>query len=303
MRAIAILAAKDLRLLAGDPAGMFFVLVFPILCALLFGTMFSGADDDAPRALSLLVIDRDDTDASRQLLERLNASGDFVTEPTTDETDARRRVRTGAVVAFLRIPVGFERSLHQPFWGEPARLELCVDPSHRAERGLLQGLLLQQAYRGVQDAFADPAAMRRSLRDTLSELESAGSAPPMIAPFLTSLDQFLASIPALVGNGRSTELRFEPVEVSLIPLPPAETERSRPLRSNAYTISFPQGVLWGILSAAATFGISLVVERSRGTLVRLRIAPLGRAQILGGKALACFATTVGVAALLFTIGA
>jgi ABC-2 type transport system permease protein len=61
-------------------------------------------------------------------------------------------------------------------------------------------------------------------------------------------------------------------------------------------------MVWGILGCAAAFGISLVTERRRGTLVRLRMAPLRRFQILAGKAGACFVTTVGLSVGLFIIG-
>jgi ABC-2 type transport system permease protein len=47
-----------------------------------------------------------------------------------------------------------------------------------------------------------------------------------------------------------------------------------------------------------SFGISLVVERTHGTLVRLRMAPLTRMQILGGKAIACFISLLIVEAML-----
>jgi ABC-2 type transport system permease protein len=50
-----------------------------------------------------------------------------------------------------------------------------------------------------------------------------------------------------------------------------------------------------------TFGISLVTERTHGTYVRLRMAPLTRAQILGGKALACFLAIAIVQGVLFAI--
>ena len=54
---------------------------------------------------------------------------------------------------------------------------------------------------------------------------------------------------------------------------------------NPFDITFPQGVIWGLIGCAMSFGISLVTERTHGTLVRLRMAPLTSVQILGGKAL------------------
>lgn len=67
---------------------------------------------------------------------------------------------------------------------------------------------------------------------------------------------------------------------------------------NAFDITFPQGVIWGLIGCVMTFGISLVTERTHGTLVRLRMAPLTRGQILGGKALACFLSIMLVEVML-----
>jgi ABC-2 type transport system permease protein len=71
--------------------------------------------------------------------------------------------------------------------------------------------------------------------------------------------------------------------------------------SNSFDITFPQGVIWGLIGCVMTFGISLVVERTHGTLVRLRMAPLTRAQILGGKAIACFASMMLIELMLLGV--
>jgi len=72
--------------------------------------------------------------------------------------------------------------------------------------------------------------------------------------------------------------------------------------ASPFAISFPQGVIWGVLGGMASFGVSLVAERRRGTLRRLRAAPLGRARILAGKALACFLTLLCLCLLIFAVG-
>jgi ABC-2 type transport system permease protein len=53
-------------------------------------------------------------------------------------------------------------------------------------------------------------------------------------------------------------------------------------------------MLWGIISCAATFAVSIVKERSAGTFQRLRVAPIGRSHILAGKGLACFLSCICV---------
>ena len=77
--------------------------------------------------------------------------------------------------------------------------------------------------------------------------------------------------------------------------------RERRGPENAFDVTFPQGIVWGLIGCVMTFGISLVTERTHGTLVRLRMAPLTRTQILGGKALACFTTIMVVEVILLTV--
>ena len=60
--------------------------------------------------------------------------------------------------------------------------------------------------------------------------------------------------------------------------------------------------MWGIIGCVMTFAIGLVSERVHGTFVRLQMAPLTRAQILAGKALACFASISVLQVALFAIG-
>ncbi|WP_338082204.1 ABC transporter permease [Enhygromyxa salina] len=59
-----------------------------------------------------------------------------------------------------------------------------------------------------------------------------------------------------------------------------------------YAVTFPQGIIWAVLACAATFAVSLVEERKRGTLLRLAVAPVSRLTILAGKAGACLVAIV-----------
>jgi len=49
----------------------------------------------------------------------------------------------------------------------------------------------------------------------------------------------------------------------------------------------------------STFAISIVKERTHGTFERLRVGPIGRAHILGGKGLACFTTCLFITCVLY----
>lgn len=72
---------------------------------------------------------------------------------------------------------------------------------------------------------------------------------------------------------------------------------------SSFALTFPQGIIWGVMGCALGFSASLVGERSSGTLLRLRVAPISAHQILLGKALACFVSTQVVSILLLVIGA
>jgi ABC-2 type transport system permease protein len=93
-------------------------------------------------------------------------------------------------------------------------------------------------------------------------------------------------------SGRLEPFVIEPENLAVMHAGPA----------NAFEVSFPQGIVWGIMGAAAAFGISLVSERTHGTLLRLRTGPVSPMTILFGKGLACFATTTAVAVLLMALG-
>jgi ABC-2 type transport system permease protein len=88
---------------------------------------------------------------------------------------------------------------------------------------------------------------------------------------------------------RPPEVRFEAVA----------RDAARP--ATAFEVTFPSGILWGIIGCVATFAVAVVVEREKGTLARLRVAPIGDGHVLAGKALACFVACVAVVVVLVTV--
>jgi ABC-2 type transport system permease protein len=87
-------------------------------------------------------------------------------------------------------------------------------------------------------------------------------------------------------------LQIEPI--------PITTQRAGP--RSPYEISFPQGILWALIACSTSFALALVRERMQGTFLRLRAAPMSRAQILAGKGLACFIAALAVVCALLILG-
>lgn len=304
MQEIWSLAVKDLRLLVRDKGGLFFTFVFPVLYAVFFGTIFAGigGGGGADNPTEIAVVDEDGSEASRAFAASLDEEARLRVVDIETRARAEDAVRKGRHAALVVIPDGFGDA--SVFRGEPMRLIVGVDPARRAEGGLIQGLITAKAYQRLQDEFLTPVRVREMARETLDSLDKADDLTPiqkgLLRTFMTSLDSFMADMPATGAFG-GTEGEgvgaFNPVEIEAAEIL-SEDAGSGP---NPYAIAFPQGIIWGILGSAAGFGISLVTERNRGTLTRLRIAPLGRSRVLLGKALACFLTTVAVAAALLAI--
>lgn len=296
MQHIIALAVKDLRILLRVKSGLFFTFVWPIVVAVLFGFVFSGQSQSAGRALRVVVVDEDNTDVSRSFVAKLQSSGDFAVDRAS-RADAERMVRRAQRSAFVVIKPGFGAGSERMFYGEPRQLEIGNDPARQAEASMIEGLLIKHAMADFQTLFTDPRASRRMVDNALAELGAVGNTSP-VAPlkrFLGELDTFLASPASSGGPGAGD---WQPVKVTKS----AVTREARgPL--NGFDVTFPQGVIWGIIGCVMTFGIGLVSERVHGTFVRLQMAPLTRAQILAGKALACFASIAFLQVMLFAIGA
>lgn len=310
MTAVLALALKDIRLLLRDKVGFFFVCFFPLVMAVFFGSVFAGGGGGAT-AIPIAVIDEDRSPNAERFVRALESDAAFAVTRLDDRAAAEDLVRRGKQTAFVALPPGFGEAADRIFWGEPMRLIVGVDPARRAEAGMIEGLLTARAFERMQDLFTDPDKGSQLARDALASVRAAAPTElspaqrAILEPFLNSLDSFLTDLPQAappsedpaadagsVGTQGFSPIRIETVSVA------RQREGAPP---SAYAVSFPQGILWGVLGTAAGFGISLVVERTRGTLTRLRIAPVARWQILAGKGLACFITTVAVAAALLLI--
>jgi ABC-2 type transport system permease protein len=153
----------------------------------------------------------------------------------------------------------------------------------------------------MQLVLSDASRSENMVKEALRDLESApaDTVPHRAetARFLGALEQFLAT-PGRDTSAGSGGLKWQPLEIEA-----REVRRAAVGPSNPFDITFPQGILWGIIGSTMAFSIGIVSERAHGTFVRLRMAPLSRAQLLAGKAVACFSAIMIVETLLMLVGA
>ena len=298
MHEIVALAGKDLRLLLRNRGALFFTAVWPLLIALLFGAIFSGGPEEGLGNIRIAIVDEDRSPESRAFAERLSHANGLEAIAATRE-EARNFVRQGKRQAYVAIVEGYGKRRSQMFYGEAPQVEVGIDPSRKAEAAMLEGLLMQHAAEEMQTALGDPIRSQQMAQQALTDLQ-ASNAPgrEQTARFLTELKSFLAS-----GEGSNAPqdqgMRFQPLRV--ISAPVTQQQSNGP--QNAFAVTLPQGAVWGLVGCAAAFAIGFVAERTRGTLVRVQMAPLTRAQVLAGKAAACFLTAAAVQVLVFLAGA
>lgn len=299
MNQLTALALKDLKLLLRDRVGFFFTCCFPLIYCVFFGTIFASQGRGSGK-IKVLVVDEDQTPGSIGFVQRLSDGGEFQIESEQRE-QAIERVRKGDRAAFVALPKGFGQSQERMFWGEPVTVQTGIDPSRQAEAGMIQGVLHKALYGGMQELFTDPEATTRRARQWKEDVTKDPDIPAptrlMLEGLFSALEVFMKSVPRPEPGSAGAGPRWEPLRVETVPI-----TRQRRGPKNPYEVTFPQGIIWGVMGSAAGFGISLVIERTGGTLVRLRTSPLSRWQILGGKALACFATTMAIQIFLIGLG-
>ncbi len=303
MSRILAIAVKDLRLLIRDRTALFFLLIFPVIYGVFFAYLFGGGDEPRSAHLQIAVVDRDDSDQSHQFVAELRKSNALSIELTTQPA-ASEAVRRGRRVAYIEIPKGFGQTAGL-FGFDAPELEVGIDPSRSAETGMLEGLIMQATVGLMKERFMNPETFRPQVQKNLAEIRADSKMPIdqrlVLTGFMTALDTFLGAVkPSTMSEAPS----MEPARVRTVDVTAQTSARGKLLAKirSPFQITFPSAMMWGVMGCAAGFAVSLVKEKSDGTLTRLRIAPITRAALLAGKALACFLASLFVLLFMLALG-
>jgi ABC-2 type transport system permease protein len=307
------MALKDIKLITRDRMGLFFICVFPILMGLFFGlVMGNPGSGSGGGKIKVAIVDQDDSETSRSFIESLTKIENLELESATRE-EAANSVRKGKRVGMIVLPEGFgERAGN--FWGDPPDIEIARDPSRAAETAMLQGFIMQGMGELVGQRFQDPGSMRPMLQQAREDLDSSEQASStqkmLVGGFLDSVESMIESASEVTGSGESIAgnnsggMQFANIKIGDVSRnvdPKSMSAQLSKIRSQ-WDISFPQAMLWGVLSCVTGFSISIARERTMGTFTRLRVAPISKQSILAGKAMACFLTSLAVMAMMTVFG-
>lgn len=294
MRAILDLMQKDLLLLLRDRFGLFWILIFPLIYAFFFGAIFSGQGQGSG-TIRIAIVDQDASEDSRRFVRALASHASLRVSKddsgivlTRSAESARDLVRRGKRAAYVMLKKGFgDQGLSffgaNPGSGGSELVAVGVDPARSAEKGYLQGILTELSFRHAIGNLTDRDRSKAEIAKLKKRIANDATVPKaqrlLLEVFFNALANFLGKIDmsGLDGGGfGASQLGFEEVT----------TAREGP--KNAFEITFPSAILWGLIGCAAGFAIMIVRERSLGTMARLRTAPITLLQILAGKGAACF---------------
>jgi ABC-2 type transport system permease protein len=149
------LALKDLRLLVRDKAALFWVLGFPLMMAIIFGSVFGGSN--GPSKIDVSILDQDKTQVSSELIKKLEATQALNIIPEENVASplevAANSVRQGKLAAYILIPRGFQDEVTHMDFAKGPGLRIGSDPSHKAESGILQGIVGAASGEIIGDQF------------------------------------------------------------------------------------------------------------------------------------------------------
>ncbi len=290
------LAIKDLRLLVRDKSALFWVLAFPLMIAIIFGSVFGGSNGASK--IDTAIIDQDRSNVSGKLADKLRASSalNVVNIPIQPGHDAlfaaANQIRQGRLTAYVLIPKGYQDEVQNFRYSEGPSLQIGIDPTRQAESGMLQGVLASSSYAQMGDQM-QVGSNGNGLRENIARV---GSSSYLNRQDKQAIVRVLRDVSSLQASGMSTQGVFQGAKIVTNPV---TAEGAEP--SSNYEVTFPQALIWGLLGIVSSFVISMVKEREQGTLVRLQTS-MSMMEILMGKALACLLSALGMMTLLLLIG-
>ncbi|MBU1220643.1 ABC transporter permease [Myxococcota bacterium] len=272
MRILAI-AIKDLKQIARDRGTFFFTFIFPVIYAIAFGFFFSGQFKSAGNQ-QLHVVDLDNSEISAKFIDELRKSGGFIINKLTTEV-ALKKTSEGAVPVFLKIDKGFAQNFATALITGNKKISFHYDPSKPYMAASLEGIAIKSWLKlWFSSADINIPIVRK---DMLALIPEKSPMKSVIASFFDGLGAFSHYVVSYSKDAKFAAIPKTPVTMGAKPPGP-------------FDVSFPQGIIWGIIGCIAAFVLGFVIERTSGTLSRIRSAPITLWEFIAGKALASIFT-------------
>jgi len=304
LRTIALLLQKDLRVLRRSPLLLGVLLAYPLVIAGLVGLVASYANAKPRVAL----VDEDNLPSEITLgghTFRVERTIDRVAEEVTlvrlDGNEAERQLRSGRIVALLRVPRGFVADLRS--MARSPRLELETTRGGLSVRVTQQvQSLVYQLNRQLEDAYVEAnleyirllidGGTGRFLGQEFDVLgleraeELLDELPP--GPRLDRIREFVRVASAALAE-TDDALRATANPIELVETDDEGRTWVLSAQTQSYALALTISFLALLLAAAA-----LAAERDEGVLARLRRGLAGAGELVAAKASLAAAAAVAL---------
>jgi ABC-type Na+ efflux pump permease subunit len=241
--------------------------VIPLMIAALIQLAFGG--DESPLAARLLVVDLDDSFASRFLIGALGQGqlAELIIPEHVDAEEGRRRIDRGEATALLTIPEGFGRSVIEE---QPVTLDLVTNPSQRILPALVEEVLA---------TFVDGAFyLQRLFRSPIDRVRS-------------TVDLGAAVVPDSMVSATSLAINATMNSLGPLILPPVieletASEDDDGGLENLGALFLVGMLFMALIFVAQSLSEDIWREKQLGTLERAAVAPHHIAALLAGKVVA-----------------
>ncbi|MDO7906969.1 ABC transporter permease [Paenibacillus sp. JX-17] len=178
------LISKELRLIRKDRRSFIFLLFMPIAFILIFGSINNQEANTS--AITLQVVDQDNSEASRAFVSRLSGIITVDASPAGELNQQLDRLKQGQMTSMLVIPAQFEQKLKN---GAAADITLYKDPASQTAIAPIQAIL-----QGMSDQYREQK-IKTSLTSLGASAQAAQQAlvsPIAIKPVNMSSEQLSA---------------------------------------------------------------------------------------------------------------
>ncbi|HWQ49622.1 MAG TPA: ABC transporter permease [Methanosarcina sp.] len=242
-----------MKIVLKDRNSLFIMLLLPMIIISVAGF---ALDFEEGIGIDVLVVDLDNGKAARDFVEFLEGVDVLNVDMESNEFAARDKVKVEGIDLII-IPRGFTEALLQ---GKESELQLIVDPTQEDENTVVQK---------IAEGYANRLATSVIAVKTVAAYGVPVQDEEHVLKVVEVADQFADPSPVRVTT--------ESVSAA------AATEFTT---FTQYVPGF--AVMFLLFSTIQAGAVSLLIEQESGTLRRLVIAPLSKADIIGGKIASSF---------------
>jgi ABC-2 type transport system permease protein len=258
-------ALKDVLILLRDRGQLLTMFLLPVLFVVVFGAAFAAGQDDE-EVMTVPVVNLDSGgELSQMLLDNLNRDRGIETQDY-DEGRAEDDLAEETIRVLLHIPAGFSADVET---GRTSTLRLLYGPGASDTE--------VEAIRLVVEGVASDLSLQTQLISGLSQMGAmTADAPEDVQVFTT--ERIRAQAEEQFERSRTTPL------IALVSKLPEQVLRGRE-EFNPSSLSIAGIAVLFVFLTAQTTASSIFDEKRAGTFRRLLAAPMGKWELLSGKAL------------------